>query len=150
MDISIRQILFATDFSAPSKHAQEYAVELAKVLGAQLHVLNVVKDPHPLPSVAGLIVGPTKEVLPQIVKNAEQILERQISDDLARYPRVQHAVKAGDPTLQIIDYAGTHNIDLIVIGTHGRTGLSHFVIGSVAERLVRISSCPVLTVHPEM
>ena len=148
MHFSIRQILLATDFSESARQAQCYAFGLAVSLRAQLHVLHVVTDPHPLPSVAGLTVGPVKDPMPQIIKNAEEQLAVQMEDDVRKYPQIRCVVKGGDAVRQIKDYADTHDIDLIVIGTHGRTGISHLIIGSVAEKVVRLATCPVLTVHP--
>lgn len=149
MSISIKKVLLATDFSDCAAHAQRYALALAVPLSAQLDVLHVVKDPDPLPSSTGLTFAPPPNLLPQIIKNAETQLDATIAKDRERYPRIQCAIRAGDPVRQIYDYARTHNVDMIVLGTHGRTGLSHLITGSVAEKIARMASCPVLTVHAD-
>lgn len=149
MNISIKNILLATDFSHSAKQAQRYALALAIPQSAQLHVLHVVNDPSPLPGVTGLTLGPPANLLSQIVKNAEAQLDIEVAEDRQRYPSICCAVRTGDPVRQILDYAHAHGVDMIILGTHGRTRLSHLIIGSVAEKLVRIAKCPVLTVHSD-
>ena len=147
MDISIKNIVFATDFSECAQQAQRYAIALAVPLCARLHVLHVVTDPSPLPGITGLTTNSRGDELSQIEKRAEEKLQAQMGDDLQRYPSIRCVVRAGNPAQQIQDYARTHEADIIILGTHGRKGLSHLVVGSVAEEIVRVASCPVLTVH---
>ena len=147
MNLSIQRILLPTDFSDCSRDAQRYACALAAKFTADVHVLHVVTDPSPLPSVTGLTIGPAKDLLPQIVRHAEERLAAQVAEDIKGYPLIRYAVRVGDPVPVIKDYADTHDIDLIVIGTHGHQGLSHVLIGSVAEKLIRLAKCPVLSVH---
>lgn len=147
MSISIQNILLATDFSESAVEAQRYALALTIPLGAKLHVLHIVKDPYPLPSATGVKAAPVVDPLPKIISAAEKKLTEQIAADRERYPEILPAVKVGDPVSQILDYANTHAIDLIILGTHGRSGLSHLIIGSVAEKVVRMAKCPVLTAH---
>jgi nucleotide-binding universal stress UspA family protein len=122
----VREILLATDFSEPSRAAARVAVDYARRFGARLHLLHVVwpaTDPTPRPA-----------------------LER-LAEDLGREVPVVTAVVAGLPVAEeIVRYARTHGIDLIVVGTHGRTGPSRLLLGSVAERVVRTAPCPVLAV----
>ena len=147
MSIPIQNILLATDFGESAIEAQRYALALTIPLGAKLHVLHIVKDPHPLPSATGVKAAPVVDPLPKIISAAEKKLKERIAADRERYPEIRSVVKVGDPVSQILDYANTHNVDLIILGTHGRSGLSHLIIGSVAEKVVRIAKCPVLTVH---
>ncbi|HEY7362799.1 MAG TPA: universal stress protein [Methylomirabilota bacterium] len=122
----MRQILFATDFSACSEEARRVARDYAWQLGARIHLLHVVwptADPTPKPQL--------------------QALAAEFGSDVP----VVTAVESGMPVAErIVDYAERHAIDLIVLGTHGRTGVSRVLIGSVAERVVRTAPCPVLTV----
>lgn len=147
MNLSVRRILLPTDFSDCSQEAQRYACALAAQFAADLYVLHVVTDPTPLPGVIGLTTGPSENLLPKIVRKADEHLAAQMAEDIKTYPLIRCAVRAGNPVLEIKDYADTHDIDLIVIGTHGHQGLSHVLIGSVAEKLIRLAKCPVLSIH---
>jgi nucleotide-binding universal stress UspA family protein len=142
--MEIRQILAPTDFSECSKQAVACAYELAQTFGARLALLHVLDD---LPSYIGFIPpGGAAAIL--------EDLERQVRLDLTQLlPTAEDAkvevvtqVVTGTPYLKIIEIAQKEKADLIVIATHGRTGLSHLVMGSVAERIVRLAPCPVLTI----
>lgn len=148
MQISIRKILFPTDFSESSQHAKKYAFTLASALKAELHVLNVTLDPIPLPGSTGIYRLPQQELVPQLIHDAKLQLSAELPDEVTREIKIVCSCKIGNPVRTIMDYAELHAIDLIVLGTHGRTGLSHVLIGSVAENVVRLAKCPVLTVHP--
>jgi nucleotide-binding universal stress UspA family protein len=124
--LTFREILFATDFSEPSRLAGRTAAGLARHFDARLHVLHVVPpvtDPTPAP-----------EAL------------RAAAAELGAGVSVVTAVASGRVASQIVDYARRHAIELIVLGTHGRTGVSHAILGSVAEAVMRRASCRVLTV----
>lgn len=151
MTLNPKKILWPTDYSDLSLHAARYAQGLCKQFGATLHVIHVV--PPPLGPDVALMVGPDvcaavseREIASAAREGIEKLLREQID---AAIPRVVHAF-VGNPWSAICAYAKKNAIDLIVIGTHGRTGISHAVIGSTAERIVRHAPCPVLTVkHPE-
>lgn len=146
--ISIRRILAPTDFGNTSPAAVRYAAELAEKFGAELVLLHVVQDlalampdavmPTPVP-------GPD---LGQLTDSAKTGLANLIArENLARLnPRVE--VRIGSPAAEIVAAASDLKADLLCIGTHGRTGLAHFFLGSVAEKIVREAPCPVLTVRP--
>jgi len=142
----IRNILLPTDFSDCSAAAFEHASTFAVMYNAHLHVLHVAKEPQlnsSNPEVAGLESlqssnGPTPQ------DELRRLVERMLPDQT----KVIEAVKFGQPYKEIVNYARHEDIDLIVIGTHGRTGLTHLVMGSVAEKVVRFSPVPVLTVKP--
>ena len=148
MNVKIHRILFPTDSSPSAQQAQNYACALAEKFSAELHVLHVVTDLLPVPGSKGSWVLPD-DIMPRLVREAELELairmEGALTDDLV----VVRSVHAGKPVQAIIDYAKGHEIDLIVIGTHGHTGLSHLLLGSIAEKIVRLATCPVLTVHPK-
>lgn len=149
MEVAIRKILFATDFSETSQQAQKYASAMAAAFQAELHALHVIRDPYPMPSSTGFPLPPPKEMLPKLTREAETRLAEEMADVTKSYPQVIRAIRVGDAVREINEYAKLHDIDLIVIGTHGLTGISHLLIGSVAEKLVRLATCPVFTVHKE-
>ena len=140
--ILLKHVLVATDFGAASDAALTYGRALAKRFGAQLHLLHAAEndflhatatDPHVLK--AGV---------------ARQLEERLTAEDRAERSACAVIKTADQPSDAIVGYAKAARIDLIVMGTHGRTGVSHMLVGSVAERVVRTAPCPVLTVrHPE-
>lgn len=142
----IKRILLATDLSEFASEAVSYACELADRFGAELHVLYVFADL--LPSVDWSY--PQLEEHMQKVQKEEAIaVTKVIPQDWQESHTVVHATAQGKADAEILRYAKEHEIDMIVLATHGRTGLSHMLIGSTAERVVRMASCPVLTVHPE-
>ena len=144
--IVLKQILVATDFSESAAVALAYGRDLARTFNARLHVLNAVED---------VMLRYSPEVgfvTPDLQKNLEAAstrdLEKLITEDdrrtLAIVPVVKTAVSI---PAEIVDYAKANAIDLIITGTHGRGAVKHFLMGSVAERVVRTAVCPVLTVH---
>jgi nucleotide-binding universal stress UspA family protein len=147
--IQIRNILAPTDFSVPSRHALKYAAELAQRFGAQIHLVTVVENIIPLVPEAGMLFGHQADQLAEQQKAAQHALEKLASDPSLQGLKPRVHVLAGTAHAEILEFAKQRGIDLLVVGTHGRTGLSHLVIGSVAEKIVRLSSCPVLTVRAE-
>jgi nucleotide-binding universal stress UspA family protein len=145
--IAITNVLVATDFSACSATALTYARVLARAFGARLHVLHVVERTLSDGTNAIGYVGLIPE-LQTALEDAEQAqLEALVSDDDRRTLHAVTSLRTLDtPAHAIVEYAETSGVDLIVIGTHGRHGLVHMVMGSVAEQVARTSPCPVLTV----
>jgi universal stress protein A len=147
--MEIRGILAPTDFSDFSKQALQEALELAQTFDAKLLLLHVV-EPPPYP-VEGLGLSPSS-----LEVNLLDDLERMANIELAGVlPEAQRTgvevgrhVVVGTPYRKIVEVAEAERVDLIVMATHGRTGLSHLVMGSVAERIVRTAPCPVLTIRP--
>lgn len=133
------RILAAVDFSAPSDAALAHARVLATAFDARLHLLHV------LPNVfLRAVVGDPRDIESTVV---DRMLDRAHTGD-GREPRLVAAVeRSDDPADEIVRYARTHAIDLIVMGTHGRRGVAHALMGSVAEQVVRGAPCPVLTVR---
>lgn len=146
--IQLKKILFPTDFSECSKRAQEYACALCERFQAELHVLHVLQDvglmlPDPA---AGLSLPPN--YLIEQKQMAEKALESMLSAEWTKGKNVHRATRMGSPFVEITTYAKEKDVDLIVLGTHGRSAIAHILLGSVAEKVVRKSPCPVLTVHP--
>lgn len=145
--IRVNRILAAADFSSSSAHAIEHACELAARFGSELHLLHVLEvHATTTPMFAGGLA--VSAWVRESRTAAERELERVIDPVWNFRGTVVRATVEGTPFLEIIRYARTHDIDLIVLGTHGRSGVSHFLMGSVAERVVRKADCPVLTVKP--
>jgi len=145
--IALKHILVPTDFSEPSATALRYGRDLARSYGATLHVLHVAED---LITRYALDMYPTgiDEMQEDLEKSAKQRLNALVSDEDRVQLRAKPIVWTSNQTAAAIaEYAAQHDIDLIVMGTHGRTGMSHMFMGSVAERVVRGAGCPVLTVR---
>ena len=148
--IKLQRILLPTDFSEYSAAARMYACAFAQQFGAELHVLHVIQDLAPLVPEPGAALAPPVDYLRELELNANAMLERAIDANWAAGKSIVKVVRQGPPFLEIVRYAQEANIDLIVLGTHGRGGLAHMLLGSVAEKVVRKAPCPVLTVrHPE-
>ena len=125
----VHEVLFATDFSPSSEVAGTVASSFARALGARLHVLHVVQPPRVAKEVPGMAALATR---------------------LGKSFPVVTAVVAGEPAREIVGYAAREGIDLVVVGTHGRTGVTRVLLGSVAEKVSRTAGCPVLTVPPRV
>jgi nucleotide-binding universal stress UspA family protein len=148
--VPIRRILFPTDFSEPAEHAWSFALQFAQDFSAEVHVLHVVAPPPRLTEAYAMNFDPEKFAA-ALTAEAQTSLDRLIEEAKARNLAFQREVRIGVDFHEIIDYAQKHQIDLIVMATHGRTGLAHALVGSVAEKVVRKAPCPVLTVkHPAM
>lgn len=141
-----RTILVATDFSETAEKAVDYAAQLATKLGAKLAVVTAVATP---------VVGMSEVAVAISVGTIEEVIaENQAAMDrlIAKYRGVldlEPVVRNGDPQTVILDAVGLVGADLLVIGTHGRTGLKRLLLGSVAEQVIRHAKCPVLTVHAD-
>jgi nucleotide-binding universal stress UspA family protein len=149
MRCAITRILVPLDFSGPSDAALEYATGLAERLGASLHLLHVFEDPlWTTGAMAADMYVPVPEGLREsLLANARtQLEERARKLDVERFHPTTD-VYTGPIANAITEFATRQQTDLIVIGTHGRGGMSHLLLGSVAERVVRNAPCPVLTVR---
>lgn len=145
--VDIKNVLVATDFSEWSDAALVYARALAGTFGARLHVLHAVE----FVATADVMGIAVPDLYKGVESSARQDLENLVSETDREILGVKTIlITGGTPAHAIVEYAGKAAIDLIVVGTHGRRGLSHMVLGSVAERVVRTAPCPVLTVrHPQ-
>jgi nucleotide-binding universal stress UspA family protein len=140
-------ILVPSDFSDASKEAGLYGAMLAEALGARLYVLHVIPDPLDL----GWAVD--KAYLPQMLDRTEQVareqLEVQLTADERQRCDIHFAIETGSPVKMIVDYAISHSIDLIVMGTHGRGAVERLWVGSVTHAVLLKAPCPVMSVqHP--
>lgn len=146
--IELKRILLPTDFSEYSKTAINYACAFADQFGAELHLLHVLQDLVALVPEPELAIPPPGDYLKELQESCERALDQLLDPAWEAEHKVVRATRQGPPFLEIVRYAKEEDIDLIVIGTHGRSGLAHVLLGSVAERVVRKAPCPVLTVRP--
>lgn len=149
--VTVHRILVATDFSGYSAEAVRYAVHFGKTLNADLYVLHVFEPAYASPGGALLSVLPDEvhTWVKQLKDEDTRKLEATVEKLRGEIPNVKGIFKTGMPFVEVIRSAEEIPADMIVVGTHGRSGLAHVLMGSVAERVVRKASCPVLTVRPK-
>lgn len=144
--IQLKRILLPVDFSENADVANNYASALAQQFSAEIHVLHVIEHSIPTFPIYGIDTGPLEHIK-EIKKAAEEKLNEWLQADWAKGITIVSKITVGTPFVEIISYAKDQDIDVIIMGTHGRSGLSHLLIGSVAENVVRKAPCPVLTVR---
>lgn len=135
------------DFSDASRAAMEVAADVARRNGGELHLMHA----YPIPGYTfpdGSVVA-SPAMMQDLSDEAQRHLEEWRKDaERMGAPGVTTAKAVGEPAHEILAWAAEGKLDLLVVGTHGRTGLEHALMGSIAERVVRRAKCPVLTVHP--
>lgn len=147
--IQLKHILYPTDFSELSLHALPYAKEFARAYGATLHVIHVVDEAYAYWMTMGpnsLPVGPSVQ---EMTTAAEEMLRGFVAKNLGDLDpaKVKTSLLSGRPFVEVLKYAREQAIDLVVLATHGRGGLAHVLMGSVAEKVVRKAPCPVLSIR---
>jgi nucleotide-binding universal stress UspA family protein len=145
--IALKKILVPTDFSKGSENALRYGCELAAKFGGELHLLHIMQetvgDFDYFYAVSGNFFEEMRE-------DAQRRMDAVLDPAWNGGKGVKRVVTSGTPFREILRYAKQNEIDLIVMGTHGRGAITHMLMGSVAEKVVRMAACPVLTVrHPE-
>ena len=144
--MQINQILVPTDFSENAQHALDYAIGLAKQCSAKLHLLHTPVVPTYL--LMDLSYSPGPEAVTRILNDSQEALDAQAKsiDDAG----IEHfaAIREGTVHEVIRDYAKEHDVDLVVVGTHGRTGVSKLMYGSVTERVIKTVHTPIIVVPP--
>lgn len=144
MSIELSRILVPTDFSDSARLATDNALELARAFDASLCLLHVIEDPIlAIPALVGY--APDADELEQF---SETALANWILPEDARGITIERFREHGHPVPRILDFARTHDCDLIVLGRHGHSPVIQALIGSVAEKVVRKAPCPVLCVGP--
>jgi nucleotide-binding universal stress UspA family protein len=145
----ITRILVPTDFSPTADAALDYAFVLAERFGASVELLHVLDDPFVTDGMAAeAYISEAPALRTAMLQDARERLRHRAAAREA-IPQITTEVLFGHGARTIAEYAAERGVDLLVMGTHGRTGFAHLLLGSVAERLVRIAPCPVLTVrHP--
>jgi universal stress protein A len=147
ISMDIHRILAPTDFSELSKEGLKSALELAQLFGAELLLIHVVEPPpYPVEGIVPSHLGAT--LLDDLERQASQEIAQILPEAQGTTGDVARRVVVGIPYRKIVEVAEEEKADLIVMTTHGRTGLGHLVMGSVAEKIVRAAPCPVLTIRP--
>jgi nucleotide-binding universal stress UspA family protein len=149
--VKIEHILVPTDFSEFSRYALDYAITIAKTFEAKITLLHITNENElvALQQVSAYFEpGKLEDLLKQRESEDRKQLDGFISPELKKGIEVETLHKVGIPFVEIIRTAKEKAVDLIVIATHGRSGLSHILFGSVAEKVVRKSTCPVLSIRP--
>jgi nucleotide-binding universal stress UspA family protein len=144
---AIQHILVPVDFSECSEAALPYATALARKYGAKITLLHVVSTNIYVGAGSELVYW--DQLLSSMEEEARKMLAATFSPAERAQLKIEEKVVHGIPFSVILEEAQQGHVDLIVMATHGRTGLSHAVLGSVAERVVRLSPVPVLTIHPQ-
>jgi nucleotide-binding universal stress UspA family protein len=144
MTIDVRTILVPIDFSANAAAVLEWAAHLAEEHGSKLVLLHVYHLPVDFQQLEGAYLPP--DFWTNVKKEADQTLNRYVGELRQKGLDVEPVVREGYPATVIVDEAAARGADLIVIGTHGLSGLKHLLLGSIAERVVQKAPCPVLAV----
>lgn len=144
--VVLKNVLVATDFDEPAATALAYGKDLARQYEATLHVLHVVDDvtARYATEIPMFTADEQAEIEKSALARVDALLTSEDRQQLNARPIVRSSLS---PALAICDYAKVNRIDLIIMGTHGRGAMAHFLLGSVAERVVRTAPCPVLTVR---
>jgi nucleotide-binding universal stress UspA family protein len=146
MRAAFQHIIVATDFGDSSRRAVDIAVDLATRFAARLTVVHVIEDvvpPYPTDGIAAIPVS----VFEDLERSAQSELDRVLLSMKDRAPLVEGVLRKGQPAAEILAHAEETACDLVVVGTHGRRGPARWLLGSVAEKLVRAAPAPVLTVR---
>ena len=147
--INIKKVLFPTDFSENSNYAFDYAVGLAQKLNARLYVLHVI---HELIDTTGFYIPNISldQLQKDLEKGAEEMMDKFCGERMGDFKDYEPMNVIGLPHIEILSVAKEKGIDMIVMGTHGRTGIDRVLFGSTAEKVLKKAPCPVLTVrHPQ-
>ena len=144
--LELKKILFALDLSANNQKLIPYVESMAQAHGADLHILNVVED---INAWAGFYVPHLnlEELTDEMVKGARKKLAEYVSEFMGEPSKYTLKVMVGDPAQCIVQYVEENGIELVLMGTHGRSGLEHAIMGSVAEKVLRRTPAPVMVVN---
>lgn len=146
--MEFKRFLVPVDYSEHSKASLKYAVDLAERFGASLDVVHVWDRPNYVPETMVVVgEGSSRSLAELIQQNAEREMREFLADvELPANVTVRERLLSGEPAAVLLEELGRGGYDLAVVGTHGRTGLTHLLLGSIAEKLVRMSPVPVLTI----
>jgi len=148
--INIRTVLCPVDYSIYSEKALNYAIEISLKFQAKLYLLHVLDIRFLDANNPELPTLHTANITNETIDALKSRLLKSVTEEIKGKISVEAIVIQGIPFTEIIKASKEYNVDLIIIGTHGRTGLAHIIMGSVAEKIVRKAPCPVLSIrHPE-
>jgi nucleotide-binding universal stress UspA family protein len=142
----IKKILYPMDLTAKNEKIIPYVQSMAQAHQAQVHILNVVED---IKTWAGFYVPHLNldDLSDQMITGAQKKLKEYVSEHMGDPANLTLNVVVGDPAICIVDYVTQNGIDLVVMGTHGRSGLEHAIMGSVAEKVLRKTPAPVFIIN---
>ncbi len=146
-EITLKRILVPIDFSDNSKKALRYALPLAKQFGASITLINII-EPTVFPSDFGFGQMNFPDLEQELIHKSQEELE-SIAASMSTPVKITSVVKTGIPFVEVTSYADEEKIDLIIVATHGRTGVEHILFGSTAEKIIRKAPCPALVVRAE-
>ena len=147
--MQIRSILLPTDFSECSDYAVSYATSLARTFGASILCIHVIEPMVPAVGYSGMTEPlPLADITEQLEDSAGRALPKLAEREECAGLEIQELIVHGEAAAEIVRVAKERNIDLIVVSSHGRTGLGRMLFGSTAEAIVRHSPCPVMVVKP--
>jgi nucleotide-binding universal stress UspA family protein len=147
----IKKILFPFDLSENASKILPYVLSISEAYNSTLHVLHVVPEFQKWAKEYISHTSPYASLdmfKKEAVEGAEKAMDRVCEEQLQSCPNLQRRVVSGDPATEILKTIEAEDIDLVIMGTHGRKGLEHVILGSVAENVVKKSSAPVMTVNP--
>lgn len=146
MILNIKRVLVPIDFSDYSKEALSYSLRFIKCFNANITLIYVIEPVIYPPdfSATQISIPPTDF---EITKNAEESLKQFINKEIPADVKVKYIIKSGKPFVEIVETASEENIDLIIISSHGHSGVEKILFGSTAEKVVRKAPCPVLTLR---
>ena len=145
--VEIKNILFPIDLTENSSKILPYVLSVSEKYNSMIYLIHVVQDLHRW----GRVYIPHTSMdkfQQEALENAEKALDTVCEEQLESCPNFQRRVVSGDPAMEILKTIETEDIDLVVMGTHGRKGLEHILMGSVAGNVVKRSPVPVMTVNP--
>ena len=147
--MQIRSILLPTDFSECGNYARSYAASLARKFGASIIAVHAIEPMVPTVGYSGMTEPlPIADISDQLETSAERELPRIAECEECAGLEIEEVIVHGEAAAEIVRVAKEKNVDLIVLSSHGRTGLGRILFGSTAEAVVRHASCPVLVVKP--
>jgi nucleotide-binding universal stress UspA family protein len=146
MEPDIKKVLVPIDFSDYSKDALNYSINFIKCFNAELTLIYVIEPVIYPPDISATQISiPPTDV--EITKNADASLKQLINKEIPSDIKVNSVIKTGKPFVEIVETAAEENIDLIIISSHGHSGIEKILFGSTAEKVVRKAPCPVLTLR---
>ena len=146
--LEIKRILFPIDFTENSSKILPYVLSVSEKYDAMIYLLHVVEDLYKWGGGSYIPHIPLDQYQEDALKGAEKTLDRVCEEQLESCPNFQKKILFGDPAQEILRTIESEEIDMVIMGTHGRKGLEHVFFGSVAENVVKKSSVPVLTINP--
>jgi nucleotide-binding universal stress UspA family protein len=146
----IKRILFPVDFTESSSRISPYVLSVSEKYDAMIYLLHVVVDFSQWGGydISDIRMGRYQEFQEEAFKDAEKSLEKVCEEQLKACPNFQKRILTGDPAKEILKFIESEEIDMVIMGTHGRKGLEHVFFGSVAENVLRKSPVPVLVINP--